>query len=364
MLYRTILLSLAASCPIYIGQQIFSDKKILAAHIHGKQILIVTQKRIADYYLPALQLALQDFHCDVIFLPEGEQHKNLSAWQKILDELARQQHERSTTLIALGGGIVGDITGFAAACYQRGVNYLQIATTLIAQVDSAIGGKTAVNHALGKNRIGVFHQPQCVISDISLLQTLSQREYKAGLAEVIKYALIQDAEFFVWLENNMNALLARDSHALLHAIAVSTAIKTQIVMQDEFDRGVRCLLNFGHTFGHALEAANAYQGILHGEAVLHGMAIAVDLSAKFNGLDAVSAERIMRLLTMIDLEDSFVEFPDSLELIRWMKHDKKVTNGKINLILLREIGNAEKTDEITEAQIKTIYQNIVATDPI
>ena len=352
MIYQTISVSLANHAyPIYVGYDLLSHADVLSSHIQGHQVLIVTQKNIADYYLSPLINLLHDYQCDVCYLPEGEPFKNLQEWQKIFDQLLQQKHERSTTLIALGGGVVGDMTGFAAACYLRGVSYIQIPTSLIAQVDSAIGGKTGVNHPLGKNMLGAFHQPQCVISDISVLATLPQREFVSGLAEVIKYGLIMDKDFFTWLENNIAAILQRDRQALLEIITHCSAIKSKIVQHDEKDNGLRNLLNFGHTFGHALETMLAYQGILHGEAVAVGMAMAAELSAELGLITNNDVERVTQLLTACDLVRRIEKSLSLTDFLTLLTRDKKVLNQQQNFIVLRQIGEAVKMSGIAEQQI-------------
>jgi len=330
------------SYPIHIGQQWSAHPELLRKSITGKQVLIVTQSVLAATHLPVLQDILKAYQCDVYYLPEGEEHKNITQWQHILEVLLRQGHDRTTTLIALGGGVVGDITGFAAACYLRGVNYLQIPTTLIAQVDAAIGGKTAVNHALGKNMIGAFHQPRAVLIDVDFLKTLPQRDYQAGLAEVIKYGLIRDPVFFAWIEKNISALLAREDAAVLHAVKTSVRHKAEIVSLDEKEQGMRSLLNLGHTFGHALETANGYQHILHGEAVLIGMGLAAELSHTLGWLSTEDLERIKCLLQKITPKQSAYRFPMPDDWIELMHRDKKSRDGKLNFILLKSIGHAEK----------------------
>jgi 3-dehydroquinate synthase len=352
VLYHKSFLRLQIPYPIFIGAGIYADVDLLAPYIAGQQILIVTQENISKHYLQRVQLALSEYQCDVHLLPDGEQHKTLAQWQTIIDKLVACRHERSTTLIALGGGMVGDMTGFAAACYQRGVHYLQMPTTLIGQVDAAIGGKTAVNLPQGKNLLGAFYQPRCVIIDIELLATLQRRDYVAGLAEVIKYALIWDKNFFVWLENNFQKLLDRDPAALLHAIQISTAIKAAIVSQDEKENGLRSLLNFGHTVGHALEAALGFQKILHGEAVAVGMWIASQLSVRSHFLAEKDLPRILNLLNQMGMSAYAFDFPSASELMQFMSHDKKIAAGNINFILLKEIGVAEKTCVLSAAQIQ------------
>ena len=280
MLTKTITIDLGErSYPIYIGENIASDGALFAKHIVSRQTLVVSNETVAALYLEPITKALRNYQCDVLLLPDGEQYKNLTVLNKIFDMLLEKKHQRSTTLLALGGGVICDMTGFAAACYQRGVAFIQIPTTLLAQVDASIGGKTAVNHSLGKNMIGAFHQPRCVIVDINTLQSLPDREYRAGVAEIIKAALICDAEFFVWLEQNSAKILAKDKVALVYAIARACEIKASIVAADETEtEGVRALLNLGHTFGHAIEQVFGYGQWLHGEAVAMGLVLAADLS--------------------------------------------------------------------------------------
>lgn len=350
MIYQTLQVTLGArSYPIYIGNNLFQHPELLISHIAYHQVMIVTQAEIAQHYLPQIQKLLSNIQLDVFILSDGEQHKNMNEWQRIFDTLLQCGHERSTTLIALGGGVVGDITGFAAACYQRGVNYIQIPTTLIAQVDAAIGGKTAINHALSKNIVGAFHQPQCVISDVNFLATLPQREYIAGIAEVIKYSLIFDADFFAWLEQNMSPLLRRDSDVLLYTIARCAEIKSIIVSQDECDQGRRNLLNFGHTFGHALEVANQFT-ILHGEAVAVGMLMAAELSKNRNWLSSEEFFRIKKLLVDAGLLN-FDKFPSEIEFLQLLWKDKKVHANKRNFILLTTIGSAVMISDVTESEL-------------
>lgn len=341
--------------PVYIGQDCYSNPEILFPHLRSKQVLVVSQESIATHYLPRLQSVLADFQCDVVYLPEGESFKNLEQWQRILDQLFTKKHDRNTTLIALGGGMVGDMTGFAAACYLRGVNYLHMPTTLIAQVDSAIGGKTAVNYAQGKNIIGVFHQPQCVIADLDFLTTLPLRDFVAGLAEVVKYGLIDDAEFFAWLEKNIDLLLARDKKALLHAITVSAKIKAKFIVEDEKECDQRRLLNFGHTFGHALEVANDYH-ILHGEAVTAGMEWATQLSMHVGWLTESASKRILLLLAKLKSRQGAISVPPAEMFIDFMQHDKKVQNGRLHFVLLKSIGQAVVTNDISDEQLTHLFR--------
>ncbi len=356
MIHHTVTLQFpTATCPVYIGEHIYADPVLLARHIHGQQVLIVTQETIAAWYLEPLLTALQSYHCDVFLLPPGEVAKNLTEWQRLLDRLVTGGHERSTTLIALGGGVVGDITGFAAACYQRGVNYLQIPTTLIAQVDAAIGGKTAVNHPLGKNLIGAFHQPQAVLADVTVLQTLSPREYRAGLAEVIKCGLIADADFFQWLMTHREALLLRETDVLVQAIHTAARIKAVIVESDEHDQGRRHLLNFGHTFGHALEAAGGFEQYLHGEAVAIGMALATLFSRDLGYLSAPVATAVLTGLRAFGfaLDEPL---PPAEALLALMQRDKKAKAGQVNVILLSALGQAE-TVTVTASQLRRLLES-------
>jgi 3-dehydroquinate synthase len=326
------------SYPVSVGSGLLQEPAIFMPHVHGHQVCIVTQKNIADFYLAKVLSAFSEYQCGVIFLPEGEQHKNLTEWGKIMTILLEKGHDRSATLIALGGGMVGDMTGFAAACYQRGVNYIQMPTTLIAQVDAAIGGKTGVNHSLGKNMIGAFYQPQCVVADIDTLQTLPPREFHAGLAEVIKYALIRDIDFLDWLENHIADVLSRKKEALLHMITTCVSHKAALVTADERDHGVRRLLNLGHTFAHAIETLSSYESILHGEAVAMGLCLAAQHSVNLGWLTTTDLERIQSLLLTCHLP---CELPLHLtleQLMTAMKKDKKNQHGKLTLILLKKLG--------------------------
>ena len=277
---------------------------------------------------------------DVIVLPDGEHTKNLETLNLIFDQLLLHRHERGTTLIALGGGVTGDMAGFAAAVYQRGVDFIQIPTTLLSQVDSSVGGKTGVNHALGKNMIGAFYQPQCVLADIDVLNSLPTRELQAGLAEVIKYGLLGNSAFFSWLEDNIDALMARDADKMAYAVRICCEEKARIVAADEREGGLRALLNLGHTFGHAIEAAMGYGTWLHGEAVGAGMVMAADLSHRIGWLNAVDARRARALIARAGLP---VAPPSSMtadQFLNLMSVDKKVQSGKIRFVLLRSIGNA------------------------
>jgi 3-dehydroquinate synthase len=333
------------SYPIYIGQALLGQTSLVVPHLQGKQILIVTNETVAPLYLEATLAAVTDFQTDSVILPDGEEYKNLTVLNQIFDTLLRGRFDRQTTLVALGGGVVGDMTGFAAACYQRGVPFIQIPTTLLAQVDSSVGGKTGVNHPLGKNMIGAFHQPQCVIIDTDTLQTLDDKQLSAGLAEVVKYGLINDLEFLEWLEQHAADLLQRDAQALSFAIARSCQNKANIVAADEREAGRRALLNLGHTFGHAIETGMGYGQILHGEAVAIGMCLAAQFSVQLGWLQTSEVTRIQTLLNQLALP---TQLPTNLsveQLLANMKIDKKVRDGKIRLVLLPHLGQAIVTDQ-------------------
>lgn len=341
--------------PIYIGTHLLENPALLQRHVHAKQVMVVTNETLAPLYLSRLEQAFQDYQYDQLIIPDGEQYKTLTQMSAILDALIAKKHHRDTTLIALGGGVVGDMTGFAAACYQRGVAFIQIPTTLLSQVDASIGGKTAVNHPAGKNLIGAFHQPSAVIIDIHTLNSLPAREFQAGIAEIIKAALIQDTHFFHWLEKNIELLLARDEKILCHAIARACEIKRDIVAQDEKEQNQRALLNLGHTFAHAIEQNLGYGRWLHGEAVGVGLILAANLSVATDRLSTSDAERIYKLIQKSNLP---TELPNELKydkLLSAMQGDKKVLANKLRFVLLSAIGRAEITQDITAAQIKTLF---------
>ncbi len=282
--------------PIYIGSDLISNPEFFAQHIKGSRVMVVSNTTVAPLYLEQLKKALVDFNVSEVILPDGEEFKTLDVLNQIYTALLKNRFDRTCTLIALGGGVVGDMTGYAAASYQRGVNFIQVPTTLLSQVDSSVGGKTGVNHPLGKNMIGAFHQPQAVIADTLTLNTLPDRELSAGMAEVIKYGLINDADFFEWLEEHMEALMVRDLVLLAEAIRRSCADKAQIVAADEKESGQRALLNLGHTFGHAIETGMGYGKWLHGEAVGAGMAMAADMSCRLGWIDDNKVNKINDLL--------------------------------------------------------------------
>jgi 3-dehydroquinate synthase len=330
------------SYPIFIGNQLLDNYSLITDYIPGNSALIVTNTTVAPLYLDKVETALNEkqIRFDTVILEDGEQYKTLENVERIVDVLIDKRHDRKTTLIALGGGVIGDITGFAAAIYQRGVNFIQIPTTLLSQVDSSVGGKTGVNHPRGKNMIGAFFQPQCVIADTNTLKTLPDRELSAGMAEVIKYGLIHDAEFFKWLEDNIQGLMQKDTALLSQAIMVSCQTKADVVAIDEKESGIRAILNLGHTFGHAIESAMGYGNWLHGEAVAAGMVMAVDLSVRHGWIDEVVQSRTIKLLKQANLP---VRPPQDMTLDQYMNImaiDKKVDQGVINLVLLKELGKA------------------------
>lgn len=333
------------SYPIHIGQDLLGTPELLTKHINGRQVMVVTNDTIAPLYLDTISNMLSGFDLATVVLPDGEQYKNLDTLNIIFTALLEKRFNRGCTLIALGGGVVGDITGFAAASYQRGVAFLQVPTTLLAQVDSSVGGKTGVNHVLGKNMIGAFHQPGCVLIDTNTLDTLDDRQLAAGLAEVIKYGLINDAAFFAWLENNIDALKARDKQALAYAIERSCTIKAEIVAADERESGQRALLNLGHTFGHAIETGTGYGNWLHGEAVGTGMLMAADLSARHDWLSRDAVERTEKILQQAGLPTVPPGEMHEEDFMQLMAVDKKVVDGGLRLVLLKDIGDAILTSE-------------------
>lgn len=325
------------SYPIFIGQDLLGSGS-LNSFVTGNEVLIVTNETIAPLYLEQVKNSFKDKQCDVCILPDGEQFKNLEYFEKIIAHLLEANHHRTTTLVALGGGVVGDMTGFAAASYMRGVNFIQIPTSLLAQVDSSVGGKTGINHPLGKNMIGAFHQPKAVLIDIDTLKTLPDEQFRAGMAEVIKHGLIADAAYFEFLFENADAILAKDAAVLTQVIEGSCQIKANVVSQDERESGIRAILNFGHTIGHAIETAMNYQ-MLHGDAVFIGMRYALDLSVKHAGL---SVESRNKALTLFSKFSAPIDMPSPLDIdtiLSNMMRDKKFASS-IKFILLTEIGKA------------------------
>ena len=333
------------SYPIYIGPGLLVRDDLLAAHISGRQVAIVTNETVAPLYLAALERSLAGFSIATVVLPDGESYKTWETLQRVFDGLLGARHDRSTTLIALGGGVIGDMAGFAASCYQRGVNFIQVPTTLLSQVDSSVGGKTGINHPMGKNMVGAFYQPQAVLIDTATLVTLPARELSAGLAEVIKYGLICDEPFLTWLENNMQLLRTLDESALTAAIARSCSAKARVVAADERESGVRATLNLGHTFGHAIETHQGYGVWLHGEAVAAGTVMALDMSERLGWITADERKRAVRLFIAAGLP---VVPPDNMtadDFMQLMAVDKKVLDGKLRLVLLRGLGEAVVTGD-------------------
>ncbi|MCU0836897.1 MAG: 3-dehydroquinate synthase [Chromatiaceae bacterium] len=334
------------SYPIFIGPRLIGDPARYRPYLAGTQVLIVTNETVGPLYLETVTHAFAGYRVESVVLPDGERYKTLEVWNQIFDALLSHRFGRDGTLIALGGGVVGDMAGFAAACYQRGVAFIQVPTTLLAQVDSSVGGKTGVNHRLGKNMIGAFHQPRAVIADTDTLRTLPDRELSAGLAEVIKYGLIQDPEFFDWLEQHMTELLARDTEALTYAIERSCRDKAEVVAADEREGGRRAILNLGHTFGHAIETGVGYGSWLHGEAVAAGMCLAAELSHRLGWLDAEALVRARRLVAAARLPVTPPAEIDPSRFLELMAVDKKVQAGRLRLVLLRGIGHAVVTADI------------------
>jgi len=328
------------SYPIYIGANLLSQTELFTRHIQSKQVVVVTNETVAPLYLEKVLAHLSGYQVESVILRDGEQFKTLDSLNLIFDQLLASKFSRNATLIALGGGVIGDMGGFAAACYQRGITFIQIPTTLLAQVDSSVGGKTGVNHPFGKNMIGAFYQPQVVIADVDVLDTLDDRQLAAGLAEVIKYGLIRNLDFFVWLEENIEALLKRDKTALTYAIEQSCLMKADVVAEDEHEGGVRATLNLGHTFGHAIETGMGYGCYLHGEAVAIGTCLAADLSQRKGFLNSNDVARIIALFERANLP---VKSPTELSIERFidlMAVDKKNVDGAIRVILLEAIGKA------------------------
>ena len=352
------------SYPIHIGSGLLAARDLIAPHVAGQQVAIVTNETVAPLYLQQLIDTLDGFTVLPIVLPDGEEYKNWEVLQRIFDALLEARHDRKTTLIALGGGVIGDMTGFAAASYQRGVDFIQIPTTLLSQVDSSVGGKTGINHSLGKNMIGAFYQPKAVIIDIATLKTLPERELSAGLAEVIKYGLICDEPFLAWLEQHMAGVLALDEALLSEAIERSCAAKARVVSADEREGGVRAILNLGHTFGHAIETHQGYGVWLHGEAVSAGTVMALEMSCQLGSITQEQRDRAVRLLRSARLPIVPPEDMTPADFARHMAVDKKVLNGKLRLVLLSALGEAVVTGDFPRAVLDSVlaadYSRIAA----
>lgn len=344
------------SYPIYIETGLFNQAGFLLSAIQGKQCAIVTNETVAPLFLNTIKKPLHDANIDTfdIILPDGEQYKTIEYFNVVLTQLLENRAARDTTLIALGGGVIGDMGGFAAACYQRGIPFIQVPTTLLSQVDSSVGGKTAVNHALGKNMIGAFYQPKAVFIDTNSLSTLPEREFSAGMAEVIKYGIMYDGELFSWLENQSTAVHNRDPDALRYVIAKCCSIKAEVVNLDEKEHGIRALLNLGHTFGHAIEAEKGYGVWLHGEAVAAGMVLAAKLALLRNWITPSDFSRIESLISLFDLPVAGPLEMHSEQYIKHMLHDKKVLSGKMRFILPTAIGQAKVIDDVTNDELNSI----------
>ena len=345
------------SYPIFVGDVGFSDPaklaEGLAPYLKGNQVAIITNETIAPLYLQQVQSALGNRQVNVFQMPDGESYKSLDTYIQVMDFLLEKKHNRSTCLIALGGGVVGDLCGFVAATFQRGVDFIQIPTTLLSQVDSSVGGKTAVNHPAGKNMIGAFYQPLAVFADISVLETLPDREYAAGLAEVVKYGIIYDADFFAWLEANAQALVQREKYALTHIITRSCEVKAAVVSEDEREGGRRAILNYGHTFGHAIEKLLGYGRLLHGEAVSIGMVMAARLSVEFSGLALADSQRIEKLLQQLNLPVTLKGLELNAEaMIDAMGMDKKVVDGELRFVVADQMGSVRVASHVSVSALE------------
>ncbi len=344
------------SYPIHIGQGLLQQSELVRPHIKGKSAVVVSNTTVAPLYLQATEGLLEGLKHSAVILPDGEEYKNLDTLNQIYTHLLEQRADRKTTLIALGGGVVGDMTGYAAASYQRGVDFIQIPTTLLAMVDSSVGGKTGVNHPLGKNMIGAFHQPQCVLIDTDTLNTLEDRELSAGIAEVVKYGLIRDPEFLQWLDTNMGRLLSRDPEALTYAIHRSCEHKAEVVAADERESGQRALLNLGHTFGHAIEAAMGYGKWLHGEAVATGMVMAAELSQQMGWVSSEDVAYVRHILQRANLP---VDPPAEMsgdDFMRYMSVDKKVLDGTLRLVLMKSLGESIVTADFDADALRRVLK--------
>ncbi|WP_114786002.1 3-dehydroquinate synthase [Vibrio tetraodonis] len=342
------------SYPISIGAGLFSDPAHLSFLSAKQKVVVITNVTVAPLYAHKILTLLEHIGCEasVLELPDGEQYKSLDTFNTVMSYLLEGNYARDVVVIALGGGVIGDLVGFSAACYQRGVDFIQIPTTLLSQVDSSVGGKTAVNHKLGKNMIGAFYQPKSVIIDTDCLKTLPAREFAAGIAEVIKYGIIYDEAFFVWLEDNLDDLYALDEQALTYAISRCCQIKAEVVAKDEKESGIRALLNLGHTFGHAIEAELGYGKWLHGEAVSSGTLMAAK-TAELQGL--ITPQQVERILSILKKAQLPVHTPDTMTFDDFMKHmmrDKKVLSGELRLVLPTGIGSAEVVKGVPESIIR------------
>lgn len=342
------------SYPILIQADLLDTPEVLTSHLKTNKVVVVTNDIVEPLYYAQLESALQGYQVSKIVLRDGEQYKNLQSFELVITQLLEMSAARDTTLIALGGGVVGDLTGFVAASFQRGMPFIQIPTTLLSQVDSSVGGKTAVNHPLGKNMIGAFYQPKAVLIDTNSLSTLPAREFAAGMAEVIKYGVIYDYEFFVWLEQNQTAIKQQDQGALQYMIARCCEIKAEIVAIDERESGLRAILNLGHTFGHAIEAEQGYGNWLHGEAVAAGIVLATAVAVDMNWLKASEFSRVELLLQAFDLPIAAPNTMSYDDFVKHMRHDKKVQAGELFFVIPENIGKAVVTNKVSEDTLRSI----------
>lgn len=342
------------SYPIFIQANHLNDPTFIKVHITTKKVVVVTNDVVNPLYFSVVSQALVDYEVSKIVVPDGEQYKNLQSFEMVISKLLGMSAGRDTTLIALGGGVIGDLTGFVAASFQRGIPFIQIPTTLLSQVDSSVGGKTAVNHPLGKNMIGAFYQPKAVLIDTNSLSSLPKREFAAGMAEVIKYGVIYDPDFFLWLEKNQHAIQQQTLTALQYMIARCCEIKAEIVAIDERESGLRAILNLGHTFGHAIEAEKGYGNWLHGEAVSAGIVLACSVATKMNWLKASEFSRVDSLLQAFDLPTIAPSDMTYDDFVRHMRHDKKVQSGQLFFVIPKGIGKAVVTNEISEEVLRAV----------
>ncbi len=348
--------------PIHVGSGLLQRGELFEPHFRGTRAVVISNETVAPLYADAVSNTIGQFvEVEEFHLPDGEVYKDLTTVNRIFDHMLSIPCDRNTTIVALGGGVVGDIAGFAAACYQRGIPYIHVPTTLLAQVDSSIGGKTGVNHPLGKNMIGAIYQPQCVIADIDTLSTLPERELLAGLAEVIKYGLIRDPEFFDWLESNVDGLLDRNPDCLAYAIERSCANKAEVVELDERETGIRALLNFGHTFGHAIENKLGYKDWLHGEAVAAGMVVAAEFSMRLHLIDADQRQRVENIIRRFKLPVAPPEGMTEEGFLDAMAVDKKVEAGRIRFIVLEQIGKAVVIDQYPQQVLEETLASCLAS---
>ena len=349
------------SYPIHIGRNLLGDAVHWRAAIGGRHVLVVTNDVVAPLHLDRVVAGLDGFAHAALVIADGEHHKTLDSAARVFEALAALGASRDATVIALGGGVIGDLAGFAAACWMRGIAFVQMPTTLLAMVDSSVGGKTGVNLAAGKNLVGAFHQPNAVVIDTATLATLPPREYAAGLAEVVKYGAIGDAAFFDWLDAHADALLARDDAAVMQAIATSCRHKAGVVARDEREHGERALLNFGHTFGHALETEAGYGTLLHGEAVAIGMVLAARLSTRLGQAPAMDGERLASLLVRLGLPTAIPQRFDAARLLERMQLDKKNLSGRLRLVLWSALGSAALVDGVAADLIHSLLVDAGAT---